>query len=142
MVGSPASCITGEVPPVSVLLAVSDSLQQALLVRALRRQEDLILTGTEQDGGQAFDAILRTAPDVAVVESGLPTLDGLELCRRLVRARPQVGTRVLLLEGDPPVARDLAVAAGAAGSLPATATTAQLCDAITSIANGGTIFHN
>jgi hypothetical protein len=32
------------------------------------------------------------------------------------------------------------VAAGASGCLPATATTAQLCDAITSIANGAVIF--
>jgi DNA-binding NarL/FixJ family response regulator len=120
---------------------VSDSLQQALLVRALLRHEDLVLAGTEHDGGQAFEAILRAAPDVAVIETGLPTMDGLELCRALVRARPQVGTRILLLEGDPPVSRDVAVAAGAAGCLPTTATTAQLCDAVTSIANGGTIFH-
>jgi DNA-binding NarL/FixJ family response regulator len=142
MVPGAARCITAGVTPVTVLLAVSDSLQQALLVRALRRREDLVLAGTEQDGGQAFEAILRSTPDVAVVETGLPTLDGLALCTRLVHARPLVPTRVLLLDGDPPVTRDLAVASGAAGCLPATATSAQLWDAITSIANGGTIFHN
>jgi hypothetical protein len=40
------------------------------------------------------------------------------------------------------VTRELAVAAGAAGCVPATVAIAQLRDAITSIANGGTIFHN
>jgi DNA-binding NarL/FixJ family response regulator len=128
--------------PVTVLVAVSDPLRQALLVRALRRHEHLDVAGTEQDGEQALESVLRTAPDVAIVETGLPRLDGVELCRRLVRARPQVGTRVLLLSGEPPVTRELAVACGAAGSLPATAPSVQLCDAITSIANGGTIFHN
>jgi two-component system, NarL family, response regulator DesR len=129
------------VSPVTVLLAVSDQFQQAVLLRALRRHDDLTIVGTEHDGERALDATLRTAPDVAVVDTGLPTLDGVELCGRLAEARPEVGTRVLLLDGDPPVTRDRAVASGAAGCLPATATTAQVCDAITSIANGQTIFH-
>lgn len=129
-------------PPVTVLLAVSDPLQQALLRRALARRDDLVLIATEQDGRQALVALLDMMPDVAVVETGLPTIDGLELCRAAVHARADVGTRVLLLYGDPPVTRARAVDAGAAGCVPATATTAQVCDAISSIANGGTIFHN
>jgi DNA-binding NarL/FixJ family response regulator len=137
-----ARCITAGVPPVTVLLAVSDPLRKALLVRALCRRDDMTVAGTGQDGDHALDEILRTAPDVAVVETGLPGLNGLELCRRLARARPQVGTRVLLLAGEPPVTRDVAVASGAAGCLPATTESVQLCDAITSIANGGAIFHN
>jgi DNA-binding NarL/FixJ family response regulator len=142
MSGVATGCITGEVSPVTVLLAVSDPLQQALLVRALARRDDLTVAATEHDGGQALERILHDAPDVAVVDSGLSTVAGLELCRRLASARPDVGTRVLLLEGDPPVEREAAVACGAAGCLPVTATAAELCDAVASIANGGTIFHN
>ncbi len=127
-------------PEVTVLLAVNDLLQRALLERALRRRSDIAVVGTEHDGHQALDAIDRLAPDVAVVDAGLPTVDGLEVCRRL-SSSPQTATRVLLLEGDPPVSRARAVNAGAAGCLPVTATTAQVCDAIASIANGGTIFH-
>jgi DNA-binding NarL/FixJ family response regulator len=130
-----------DVSPVTVLLAVSDQLQKAVLLRAMRRHDDLTIVGAEHDGARALDAILRTAPDVAVVDAGLSSVDGLDLCARIAEARPEVGTRVLLLEGDPPVTRDLAVASGAAGCLPATATTAQVCDAVTSIANGGAIFH-
>ena len=127
--------------PVTVLLAVSDPLREALLLRGLRRRDDIAVVATEQHGRRALQAILRAGPDVAVVDTGLATLDGLQLCRQLASARPEVGTRVLLLEGEPPVTRELAVAAGAAGCLPATATIAQLRDAITSIANGGTMFH-
>jgi DNA-binding NarL/FixJ family response regulator len=112
-----------------------------VLLRAMRRHDALTIVGAEHDGARALDAILRTAPDVAVVDTGLPSVDGVDLCGRIAEARPEVGTRVLLLVGDPPVTRDLAVASGAAGCLPTTATTAQLCDAVTSIANGGTIFH-
>jgi len=124
---------------VTVLLAVSDPLQQALFVRALRRRDDLDVVATEQDGCQALDTVVRDVPDVAVVESGLPTLDGLSLCRRLA-GRPEIATRVLLLEGEPPVSRQQAVACGAAGCLPATVAARDLCDAIASIADGGTIF--
>jgi DNA-binding NarL/FixJ family response regulator len=129
------------VSPVTVLLAVSDQLQQAVLLRAMRRHADFAIVGTEHDGARALDAIVQSAADVAVVDTGLPTLDGLDLCTRLAEVRPEVGTRVLLLDGDPPVTRARAVSSGAAGCLPATSTAAQLCDAITSIANGGTIFH-
>jgi DNA-binding NarL/FixJ family response regulator len=135
------TCLTENVPDVTVLLAVNDQLQQALLRRALRRRSDIAVVGAEQDGCQALEAVVRLAPDVAVVDAGLPTIDGLELCRRLAGS-PQGATRVLLLEGDPPVSRALAVQAGAAGCLPVTATTAQICDAVASIANGGTIFHD
>jgi two-component system response regulator DesR len=135
-----ATCLTETVSEVTALLAVNDQLQKALLERALRRRPDIAVVGTEHDGRQALDAIMRLAPDVAVVDAGLPTMDGLELCRRLAGS-PQAATRVLLLEGDPPVSRAHAVNAGAAGCLPVTATTAQIGDAITSIANGGTIFH-
>ncbi len=127
--------------PVSVLLAVNDALQRALLLRALRRRDDLLVAGTEADGEQALAAILRDAPDVAVVEAGLPSLGGLELCRRLAETRTDVGTRVLLLVDHSAMPRERAVASGAAGSLPSTCTSAQLCDAVASIANGGTMFH-
>jgi DNA-binding NarL/FixJ family response regulator len=135
-----ASCLTETVPEITVLLAVNDQLRKALLERALQRRSDVAVVGTEHDGRQAQHAIMRLAPDVAVVDAGLPTVGGLELCRRL--AGSQAATRVLLLEGDPPVSRARAVNAGAAGCLPGTATTAQIGDAITSIANGGTIFHD
>jgi DNA-binding NarL/FixJ family response regulator len=141
MYRSAPGCITGAVPSFTVLLAVSDPLREALLLRGLRRREDIAIVGTEQHGRRALQAILRIAPDVAVVDAGLPILDGLQVCRQVARAQPETGTRILLLDGDPPVARDLAVAAGAAGCIPATTTIAELHDAIASIANGGTIFH-
>jgi DNA-binding NarL/FixJ family response regulator len=141
MAQAAARCITEEVAPVSVFLAVHDELLRAQLERSLGRRGGLRVVGAAHDGGQAYEAIVAGAPDVAVVETGLPTLDGLALCERVARARPEIGTRILLLDGVPPTARDLAVAAGAAGCLPATAKTAQLCDAVASIANGGTMFH-
>jgi two-component system, LuxR family, secretion system response regulator SsrB len=141
MYRSAGGCITGDVAPVTVLLAISDPLREALLLRGLNRGDGVVIVGTEQHGRRALQAILRIGPDVAVLDTGLPTLDGLQLCRQLMSARPEVATRVLLLDGAPPVTREVAVGAGAAGCLPATATIAQLQDAIASIANGGTMFH-
>jgi two-component system, OmpR family, response regulator ChvI len=40
------------------------------------------------DGASAWDAFARSLPDLAVLDIGLPRLDGLELCRRL-RARSE-----------------------------------------------------
>lgn len=133
-------CITGSVPPVSVLLAVREPLQQAMLARALCRREDLVLAGTEPDGARALEAILRRAPDVAVIDVDLPAIGGLEVCRRLATTGRDVATRILLLDGHPAVTHEVAVSVGAAGCLPATAPSVQLCDAVASIAGGGTVF--
>ena len=41
-----------------------------------------------QDGLTAWDALQHTLPDLAILDIGLPRMDGLELCRRL-RARSE-----------------------------------------------------
>ena len=41
------------------------------------------------DGLAAWDAFSRALPDLAILDIGLPRVDGLELCRRL-RARSEV----------------------------------------------------
>jgi len=41
------------------------------------------------DGATAWDAFARALPDLAILDIGVPRMDGLEICRRL-RARSEV----------------------------------------------------
>jgi two-component system, OmpR family, response regulator ChvI len=45
-------------------------------------------TESFDDGATAWDALSRTLPDLAILDIGIPRMDGLDLCRRL-RARSE-----------------------------------------------------
>jgi DNA-binding NarL/FixJ family response regulator len=130
------------VDPVTVLLAVPDPLVRDVLLRALRRKPELVLVAAVHDGPPAVDAVRRLAPDVAVLDVALPRLCGPQASQAILDSDPEVPTRVLLLDEEQSMPRELAIASGAAGLLPRTASSLALCNAIVSIANGGTIFQS
>jgi two-component system response regulator ChvI len=70
-------------PADSRLIAVvedEETIREAMCF-ALRREGHR--TEAYGDGGLAWDAFARALPDLAVLDIGLPRMDGLELCRRL-----------------------------------------------------------
>lgn len=53
------------------------------------------VVGEAADGHAGYDVIAETRPDVAIVDLGLPGVDGIELTQRVRRAFPQ--TRVVVM---------------------------------------------
>jgi CheY-like chemotaxis protein len=76
------------------ILIVEDNADSREVLRHLLRLEGHVVEEAT-DGPSAVEAILRTRPDVALIDIGLPGLDGYEVARR-VRARPE-GQDVLLV---------------------------------------------
>jgi DNA-binding NarL/FixJ family response regulator len=66
---------------------------QSLLVGS-----DLEVVGTAGNVAAAMDLVEHAAPDVALVDIGLPDGSGIELARRLLAARP--GLRIVLYTGE------------------------------------------
>ena len=69
--------------PAARLVAVvedEETIREATCV-ALRREG--YRAEAFEDGGAAWDAFSRSLPDLAILDIGLPRVDGLELCRRL-----------------------------------------------------------
>jgi DNA-binding response OmpR family regulator len=64
-----------------VLLAEDDASISEPLARALRREGYLV--EVREDGPQALDCALQGGVDLLVLDLGLPSMDGLEVCRRL-----------------------------------------------------------
>jgi DNA-binding NarL/FixJ family response regulator len=89
--------------------------------------------GTAQDG---HDAIVQSAPDVALVDVDLPDGSGVELTRRLLRRDGRLG--VLLYTGmeDPAVLED-ALASGARGFTLKTSDPGTMLNAVRAVAAGG-----
>lgn len=77
-----------------VVIVEDHSLTRAGLRLALE-EASLEVVGEADDGLRGWEAVDRLAPDVAVVDVGLPGIDGIELTRRIRAAHPE--TRVVIL---------------------------------------------
>jgi DNA-binding NarL/FixJ family response regulator len=86
-------------PPARTITAVIADDQQ--LVRAgfrviLDAEPDISVIGEAADGRAAVDVVLRTRPDVVLMDISMPELDGLEAAERIL-AEPDGRTAVLML---------------------------------------------
>ena len=78
----------------SIVVAEDDSATRALLRVVLERAGYTVRQF--EDGAEALDEILRHPPDVALLDIGMPGLDGLEVTRRL-RAAPEMALLPIIL---------------------------------------------
>jgi DNA-binding NarL/FixJ family response regulator len=99
-----------------VLLADDHTLVRAgirALLSALPEVESVVEAG---DGQEALAVLLETRPDLALVDIGMPGLNGLELAARVAREAP--GTRLVILSmHGTPAHVNQALRAGVSGYL-------------------------
>src|SRR5262245_16958135 len=96
---------------------------------------DLEVVGGAADGLEALSGVDAVRPDVVLLALELPGMDGFELTRRLVAARPELKVLVLTrLTGGGPVRR--ALEAGAHGYLSKSISAAELAAAIHAVHAG------
>jgi two-component system, NarL family, nitrate/nitrite response regulator NarL len=122
---------------VSVLVADDHPIYREGIVRAIKERPDLELVGEAADGRHALEEIKRLGPAVAVLDIRMPGLDGTQVLSAL--RRDGVETEVLFLSAfmEPELAYKT-VAAGAKGYLSKESSRQEVCEAITTIARGGT----
>lgn len=81
-----------------LLIAEDDDGIRAPLVRALEREGyDVEAVG---DGAEAVRRALAERPDLLLLDIGLPGVDGLEICRRVRDARPDVPILLLTAQSS------------------------------------------
>ena len=109
------------------------------LRKLLQDSGQVDVLGTAGDGRQMLELARQRKPQVAVIETALPLLNGLEVTRLLQRDLPSV--RVILLSGSQSVDfAPQALRAGAAGLLLKRADVVELMLAIRVVARGDTYF--
>lgn len=121
---------------VSVVIIDDHELLRGLLANALENAADLRVAGQGGDAESAVELCRRLSPDVLILDSILPGMQGPDVVELVVRASPR--TKVLMLSGAmTPVALRRALKGGALGFLPKTAPFSEMLEAIRTVAEGG-----
>jgi pilus assembly protein CpaE len=85
---------------IRVLLADESARIIENLRKRLGQEEDLTVCAVAGDGDTALQEALRTQPDVAVVDAGLPGMDGIQTTEMLVQYLPNTGVILLSMEAE------------------------------------------
>ncbi len=122
---------------VTVLVADDHPIYREGIVRAIKDRPDLELVGEAGDGRKALEEVRRLGPEVAVLDIRMPGLDGTQVLAAM--RREGLETEVLFLSAfmEPELAYKT-VAAGAKGYLSKESSRQEVCEAIVTIARGGT----
>lgn len=125
-------------PPIRVVVADDHPMWRDAVARDLE-SAGLDVVATAADGRAAVDRTLATSPDVLVLDLNLPVFHGVEVCRRLQAALPEVRILVLSASGE---ANDVlqAVKEGATGYLVKSASREEFLAAVRSVAAGRAVF--
>ncbi|MGP1387467.1 MAG: response regulator [Thainema sp.] len=85
---------------IRVVLVEDHDLTRVGMRTALQQKNGIIVTGEAPDGRRGLDLLRTARPDVAIVDIGLPDMDGVELTRQfkqLAEEHEEIKTRILIL---------------------------------------------
>jgi DNA-binding NarL/FixJ family response regulator len=95
-----------------ILIADDDSTIRMLLRRLLEGHSDWQVCSEAVNGAEAVEKVEMFAPDLAILDLGMPIMNGVQAAREISKAHPQLP---LLLISVQEVSRQLAEAARGAG---------------------------
>ena len=96
---------------IRILLVEDDELFRLGLSTRLVREPDLIIAAEAEDGETALEIInTDLAIDIAILDIGLPGIDGLETCQQMRICRPDLRILVLTSNHQPQSIEDLIAA--------------------------------
>jgi RNA polymerase sigma factor (sigma-70 family) len=122
---------------IRVLLVDDQALVRAGLRVLLEGEDDIVVVGEADDGGEAAALARRTKPDVVLMDISMPGIGGLAATREVVADKRLANARVLILttfENDENLFE--ALRSGASGFLVKDTEPAELLRAIRVIAQG------
>ncbi len=99
-----------------ILVADDHEVVRKGLCALLQAQADWEVCAEAGDGRDAVDKAQQLKPDVVILDIGMPTLNGLEAARQILKTNPQTKVLILTLHDSDQVVREV-LNAGARGFL-------------------------
>lgn len=125
--------------PLQVVVADDHPLVRGGLTALLGTLDGMQVVGEAADGAAALRLVETAAPDVVVMDLGMPGVDGVEATRRIVERHAGVAVLILTMSDDD---RSLAAAmrVGARGYLLKDAEADEVAHAVRAVARGELVF--
>jgi len=120
---------------IGLFLADDHTLVREGIAALIEREQDMCVVGQCGDGLKVVQEVLRTKPDVVVLDLAMPGLNGTDICRQLSRKAKKTPVLILTMYADEEfIVR--ALENGAAGYLIKEAASDQLAEAVRTVARG------
>jgi two-component system response regulator NreC len=124
---------------IRILLADDHTLIRGGLRLLAEQQPDLVVVGEAEDGRQAVAMAAALKPDVAVLDIGMPNLNGIEAAKQITEGESRAAVVILSMHADETYILR-ALKAGARGYLLKDSTESDLARAIRAVAEGKSFF--
>lgn len=125
--------------PIRILLADDHTVIRRGLRALLERQDGFNVVAEAGDGREAVETAAAMSPDVAVIDIGMPNLNGIEAAGRITEKRPETAVVILSMHVDESYVLR-ALKAGARGYLLKDAPEEDLINAIRAVHQGKAFF--
>lgn len=126
-------------PKLRILLADDHTLVRHGFRKILEERADWEVVGEASDGRDVVRQADSLVPDVAIVDIGMPLLNGIEATRQIVRRHPNTGVLILSMHADEAYVSQ-ALKAGARGYLLKDSADTELLHAVSVVAAGKSFF--
>jgi DNA-binding NarL/FixJ family response regulator len=125
--------------PVQILLADDHEVVRKGLRALLETQPGWKVIAEATDGREAVEKAQSMHPDVAIVDIGMPSLNGLEATRQIVKKAPRTRVLVLTMHDTNPLIQQV-VKAGARGYVLKSDVASDLVSAVEALTHDQTFF--
>ncbi|MCL4296782.1 MAG: response regulator transcription factor [Anaerolineae bacterium] len=122
-------------PKIKILLADDHTIVRKGIRSLLDSETDIEVVGEAEDGREAVEKVERLSPDIVLMDSTMPILNGLEATRQISKRFPHVKVLVLTMHTNEEYIFQF-LQAGAAGYLVKQAAPKELVSAIEAVHRG------
>lgn len=133
--GTPSVAARPRLMPIDVAIVDDHGVMRDGLQAMLSGAADVRVVACEGGAAEGIEAVLRTRPQVVLMDITMPGMSGIEATQKLQRAAPQCGVLMLSMHSSPDLVGQ-AIRAGARGYVLKESSSAELLAAIRAVAEG------